>query len=1122
MKKLLLFCFVLLFAGNIFAQVAPVIGPSSVCVGSPNIYTDATLGGTWSSSNTGIATVGSTTGIVTPVSPGTTNIIYRVGAVFSSLTITVNPLPNPISGRTVLCAGRTGILADAGSGIWTSTNTSVAKVGSLSGVVTAIGAGTTNIIYTLPVTGCQTSTSFLVNPNPAPITGYTNVYTGTTTYLADATPGGNWTSGNNTLAGVVSGGIGLGVVTGISSGEVMISYTLPTTGCLSFIRVHVNPFPDSGLVAWYPFCNDLHDYGGGGYDLINGAVGAVPGTTPALDTTDRFNVRSSAFYFDGNNTTMSYSTFFPLSGPFNSFTYSCWIYPMAAQNSIILYNGNPSTTAGGTPPSGWGFMMDDGAGGPGTKVSVLFAEQTPAIYIPTDLMPLGGLNNWYNLLLLKNGNSYRFYINGTLIGFFVLPSVPSIVPAAGTFFTLGQDYTNIGSRAFNGKIDDVTIFNNQLSNQGITDILAFNPDAAKFTLGNDTTICSDSITLYPSPQTLSSAYYWSTGDTTDTAVTVSPVQSLFFGSQYILTIYKPYGCRAADTITVYKALMPVRLGVDTNICLGDTLMIGQDSRGRNYFPGANFIWSTGDTTHYLDVAQSGTYSVVVDSGACVGRDTIKITTRRVPRIDLGPDVANCTGKIDTITNAWQSYDSGYSYNWSVGTTNDSLIVTTSGTFWLKVTDSGCSRFDTISVLIVYDTVTLFTPDTGICKGDFVIPNVTINPIISYNWTPTAGIALSNIAQPTIRADTSATYTLRAAFPGCPDIYKSFHIDVQPVPSLYMGGNKPLCQFDTLHVHATVSPDWYTNYIYNWTPSTHLDHNNTPDVVFTANNTSDSTILVLSVTTPAGCKVKDSIAIYVYPGSYEDAMVNPVLCPGDSVQLNPVLNPRGIAYGVVRNIVWSPSMYLDNANTTNPWVKPITTTDYVGIGTSQYGCLDTVTVTVKVKPAAIIYLGDSVVLHPGEPAYHIPTQTNCVYFSWFPPTGLDDTSRADPTANPNTNTIYVVHASTEDGCTVADSISIRRDPGTPINVPNAFTPGGYNSTLKVIINRFNGTGVATLNYFRIYDRWGNKIFETTNIDEGWDGTFNGKPAPFGVYVYDAQAITSDGKLFDKHGNVTLIR
>jgi len=62
----------------------------------------------------------------------------------------------------------------------------------------------------------------------------------------------------------------------------------------------------------------------------------------------------------------------------------------------------------------------------------------------------------------------------------------------------------------------------------------------------------------------------------------------------------------------------------------------------------------------------------------------------------------------------------------------------------------------------------------------------------------------------------------------------------------------------------------------------------------------------------------------------------------------------------------------------------------------------------------------------------------------------------------------------------------------------------------------------LQYFRVFDRWGVKVFETTNIDQGWDGTFSGTPQPFGVYVYEVGAITNTGSNFEKHGNVTLIR
>jgi gliding motility-associated-like protein len=87
------------------------------------------------------------------------------------------------------------------------------------------------------------------------------------------------------------------------------------------------------------------------------------------------------------------------------------------------------------------------------------------------------------------------------------------------------------------------------------------------------------------------------------------------------------------------------------------------------------------------------------------------------------------------------------------------------------------------------------------------------------------------------------------------------------------------------------------------------------------------------------------------------------------------------------------------------------------------------------------------------------------------------------------------------------------------VPNAFTPGsGVNNEFKL-----QARGIAQLNYFRIYNRWGNLLFETKDLNIGWDGSFNGAPQPMGVYIYEIQAVSSvTGKLFNKRGNVTLLR
>jgi gliding motility-associated-like protein len=88
----------------------------------------------------------------------------------------------------------------------------------------------------------------------------------------------------------------------------------------------------------------------------------------------------------------------------------------------------------------------------------------------------------------------------------------------------------------------------------------------------------------------------------------------------------------------------------------------------------------------------------------------------------------------------------------------------------------------------------------------------------------------------------------------------------------------------------------------------------------------------------------------------------------------------------------------------------------------------------------------------------------------------------------------------------------------LDVANAFTPGvAPNPEFNV-----SHLGIASLKSFRIYNRWGAKVFETNDIHKGWNGQFNGEDQPMGVYVYTVEAINNKGKSFVKNGNVTLLR
>ncbi len=230
---------------------ASITGVTNVCAGgATTTLSDISLGGSWSSGTPSVATVAGT-GVVTGVAAGTTIVNYTMPTGCSiSTSVLVNPLPSAITGSTTVCEGSATALSDATSGgTWSSSNTSQATVAPGSGVVTGISAGTPNVVYTLS-TGCFATTSLLVNPLPAAITGVTTMCEGGSTTLSSTTTGGIWTSTNATLATVSPL---TGAVSGLSAGTPSILYTLGT-GCAASKGIVINPLPTAYNIT-----------GGGGY-----------------------------------------------------------------------------------------------------------------------------------------------------------------------------------------------------------------------------------------------------------------------------------------------------------------------------------------------------------------------------------------------------------------------------------------------------------------------------------------------------------------------------------------------------------------------------------------------------------------------------------------------------------------------------------------------------------------------------------------------------------------------------------------------------------------------------------------------------------------------------------------
>ena len=219
--------------------VSLISGTPIVCAGLTVTLSDAVPGGTWSSGTTSVASVVSTTGVVSGVTAGNATIVYTTPAnCTTSVIATVNPSPVAITGPTALCLGQTATLSDGtAGGTWASSNTTTATIVAGSGFISAVGAGTTSVIYTLPA-GCTATMSFTVNPLPAPISGGTYVCAGLTETVSDATVGGTWSSGAASVATIDPSGL----ITASVPGTTIISYTLPT-GCAATIVLTVNTSP---------------------------------------------------------------------------------------------------------------------------------------------------------------------------------------------------------------------------------------------------------------------------------------------------------------------------------------------------------------------------------------------------------------------------------------------------------------------------------------------------------------------------------------------------------------------------------------------------------------------------------------------------------------------------------------------------------------------------------------------------------------------------------------------------------------------------------------------------------------------------------------------------------------
>jgi gliding motility-associated-like protein len=428
--------------------------------------------------------------------------------------------------------------------------------------------------------------------------------------------------------------------------------------------------------------------------------------------------------------------------------------------------------------------------------------------------------------------------------------------------------------------------------------------------------------------------------------------------------------------------------------------------------------------------------------------------------------------------------------------------------------SGCTAssqgLDTIKVDKV--TAAFVTHPNPICihnDATFLDSSSSLfSTVNAWNWVFQNGYTSSDnsVIQ---HYDTPGTYTLTLIAEdawGCYDTLAGT-ISVKGLPTILASRDTVICLGDQAHLLATGGVS------YNWSPAIALNCTNCASPL--ANPTTRITYTVTGYDAN-GCSNTDTTTVLLktrtvsYPGK------NQTICKGSSVMLQD---------SAAETYLWIPPSYLNNPQIGNPIATPDTNITYMIVAKQGSCSPDTEFVSVKVLPRPTVDAGPDVTIIDNETTVLHATGSLIKYFSWSPTAGLSCDSCSTPTVKIPKTTTFTVTVFSSFGCEDSDKVTVNVvcDKGQ-VFVPNSFTPNGDGQN-DVFYPR--GVGINKIVSFRVFDRWGEMVFERTNIalnDEGnaWDGTYKGnKPRP-DVYVYTIDAICESGEELFFKGDVTIIR
>ncbi len=527
--------------------------------------------------------------------------------------------------------------------------------------------------------------------------------------------------------------------------------------------------------------------------------------------------------------------------------------------------------------------------------------------------------------------------------------------------------------------------------------------------------------------------------------------------------------------------------------------------------------------------------VITDPLACNISDTITHQVEVFPEIVLSIDnVQSCTE--NTFDLEVSNNGAGTYFEWAEDIEFNSIIaegptdslITYTGEdeimIYIRVSNDECEKIDSVLVSPA-PSLTLDTDDTLLCEIQEFPVQATITggyDLTSIEWLPSDKI-LEGQNSPNIVLDADEPISLSLSVTteyGC-DLSESVQIDVYPI-ELEVPNDTLACENNPIELLAN-SNGLAESFV--WSDS--------PDFSNILNPGGDSTITIIPTSIVHyfarvennGCILIDTVSVSLLSAG-TTVTADQYICLNDTASIF-VSNDFP---GSQLTHTWSPDEYIisgQNSSFIRLLVDEPTT--FTVVSETEFGCSVENSTTVFLSPlgaAEVDAIADPIHLLEGDISQlsGFPNNSSYVY-QWDPPTYLTSPIGRNTTSQPDETITYTLTIIDQDPlgiCVRTDSVTVfvyEAFCGEPnIFVPNTFTPNGDGENDQVWVR---GSLITSME-FVIYNRWGEEVFATNDLSQGWDGTYKGDLAEPAVYVYYLRARCAEGEEYFKKGNVTLLR